>query len=151
MTTKIQINSLQALLRLIGDDTTMEVEVRNSVIQAFAQGFAKSLANTTAIADVLKGIEQKLRDDVRQTAQMTFSDYVTHRGYQTWEIPSKAKDAIRSRVIFEVEAYITECIQTATKDLEKRIEALVEDRLERKVQSVVAKIVAANVEEMLKK
>ena len=45
MSTKIQINSLDALERLIGGDTELEIEVRNSVIQKFAEKHLKPLAN----------------------------------------------------------------------------------------------------------
>ena len=42
---KIQINSLDALERLIGGDTEIEIEVRQSVAENFAKKHLKSLAN----------------------------------------------------------------------------------------------------------
>ena len=41
MSTKIQINSLEALERLIGGDTELEIEVRNSIVQEFAKKYLK--------------------------------------------------------------------------------------------------------------
>jgi hypothetical protein len=50
----IQINSLEALERLIGGDTAAEVDIRNSVVQKFTEKHLKALAgqpNIQAIAD----------------------------------------------------------------------------------------------------
>ena len=40
---KIQINSLEALERLIGGDTQVEIEIRNSIVQEFTKKYLKSL------------------------------------------------------------------------------------------------------------
>lgn len=45
MSTKIQINSLEALERLIGGDTELEIEVRNSIVQEFAKKYLKGIIN----------------------------------------------------------------------------------------------------------
>ena len=41
---KIQINSLEAVERLIGGDTEVEIEVRNSVVQEFAKKHLKAVS-----------------------------------------------------------------------------------------------------------
>lgn len=42
---KIQINSLEALTRLIGDDKEMEISVKQAVLDGFAKRYLKSLVN----------------------------------------------------------------------------------------------------------
>lgn len=42
--TKIQINSLEALERLIGGDSELEFEIRNNVAQDFAKKHLKAVA-----------------------------------------------------------------------------------------------------------
>ena len=41
---KIQINSLAALERLIGGDSDIEIDIRNSVVQAFSKKHLKNIA-----------------------------------------------------------------------------------------------------------
>lgn len=43
MSTKIQINSKEALERLIGNDSELEVELRNSIVQEFSKKYLKSV------------------------------------------------------------------------------------------------------------
>lgn len=44
----IQINSLEALERLIGKDNELEVSIRNSIVQDFSKHYLKSVANEFA-------------------------------------------------------------------------------------------------------
>jgi hypothetical protein len=37
MSVKIQINSLEALERLIGNDNNLEIDIRNSIVQNFTK------------------------------------------------------------------------------------------------------------------
>lgn len=45
MSTKIQINSLAALERLIGGDSETEIEIRNSIVQEFTKKHLKKIAD----------------------------------------------------------------------------------------------------------
>ena len=56
---KIQINSLEALERLIGGDTSMEVELRASIVQDFAKRHLKSIA-----ADEVAKVEVGLKEQI---------------------------------------------------------------------------------------
>lgn len=64
----IQINSVQALERLIGGDTQVEIDVRNSVVQKFAESHLKSLANSSTIKLAVEAIQ---KEAVRELAQAT--------------------------------------------------------------------------------
>lgn len=57
---KIQINSLEALERLIGGDPSLEFDIRNNVAQNFAAKHLKAFANSEAI----KGLEKRVTDMV---------------------------------------------------------------------------------------
>ena len=63
MSTKIQINSLEALERLIGNDTELEIEIRNSVIQKFANKHLKSLATSEVMTKASKAILEQINKD----------------------------------------------------------------------------------------
>ena len=64
MSTKIQINSLEALERLIGNDNKLEIEVRNSIVQKFAEKHLKSLANSPTIHTALNNINDAVTREV---------------------------------------------------------------------------------------
>lgn len=54
---KIQINSVEALERLLGDDPQLDIEVRNNVIQRFAETHLKKVANS----EMIRELEHKLK------------------------------------------------------------------------------------------
>jgi uncharacterized membrane protein YheB (UPF0754 family) len=58
---KIQINSLEALERLIGGDTQLEFDIRQNIVEEFTKKHLKSLANSTLMArteqDIVKAIK----------------------------------------------------------------------------------------------
>ena len=49
---KIQINSLEALERLIGNDKEMEISVKQSILNEFAKKHLKSIANSEAMLSI---------------------------------------------------------------------------------------------------
>ena len=59
---KIQINSLEALERLIGGDSEVEIDIRNSVVQAFATKHLKAVVSHHKIESLcrktVEGIER---------------------------------------------------------------------------------------------
>lgn len=61
---KIQINSLAALERLIGGDTDVEIEIRNSIVQEFAKKHLKCIANK--VDDMLKKFVEELNAKTAQ-------------------------------------------------------------------------------------
>lgn len=69
---KIQINSLAALERLIGDDKEMEVAVKSSIINNFAKNYLKGIAHSEILnalkKAVLAEIELVLRTVVEKTS-----------------------------------------------------------------------------------
>jgi len=62
MGTKIQINSLAALERLIGNDTEMEIELRNSIVQEFTKKHLRSIAEEKLPMYIKSLIEMVVRE-----------------------------------------------------------------------------------------
>lgn len=60
---KIQINNLEALERLIGDDKEMEIQVKSSIINEFAKKYIKSVAHSEIINDLKYTILKELKDE----------------------------------------------------------------------------------------
>ena len=64
----VQINSLEALEKLIGGDSDVEVKIRNSVVQNFTKKYLKSIAHELCckISDdyILNLVENNVRDEL---------------------------------------------------------------------------------------
>lgn len=58
---KIQLNSIDALERLIGGDTEIEIEIRNSVVQEFAKRHLKAVAQE----QVTMAIKNTILDEIK--------------------------------------------------------------------------------------
>lgn len=58
---KIQLNSVEALERLIGGDTETEVEIRNSVVQNFADRQLRAVANSATLKDACDRLSAELK------------------------------------------------------------------------------------------
>ena len=81
MATKIQINSLQALERLIGGDTELEMEVRNSVAQNFSKKYLKGVIDEKIIKLIDKAVAEELGVvnwpfDIKGVAKKRVDEYV---------------------------------------------------------------------------
>ncbi len=57
---KLQINSKEALERLIGGDSQLEIELRNSIVQEFAEKYLKAVANSEVIDSKLEKLKNGL-------------------------------------------------------------------------------------------
>ncbi len=125
MATKIQINSLAALERLIGGDNEFEIEIRNSVVQAFTQKH-------------LKGIAAQQAEHFRAVAAATTEAAINkHIGSRTssWGSGYTLKADVEKEIENSVKYKVGEAIAKAVadnvnaKDLEKLINAMVDKRL----------------------
>jgi len=113
---KIQINSLDALERLIGNDTTLEIEVRNSIVQEFTKKHLKALAEESVIKASEKSVMNYLK-----------TEYLTEqrKGYYGTELILKnpISDVIKNNVNTIVLGEIDRIISTKVMvpELEKKI------------------------------
>lgn len=64
---KIQINSLEALERLIGGDTEVEIDIRNSIVQKFANRHLKGVVNGLVERGLIKAAETEIKKEVFET------------------------------------------------------------------------------------
>lgn len=86
MSIKIQINSLEALERLIGGDSEIEIQIRNSIVHEFTNKHLKSLATTKIMMDT----EQAIKNDIEKQ----FFDVVENG----WKTELHIKDKILKNI-----------------------------------------------------
>lgn len=146
---KIQINSLEALERLIGGDNELEIEIRNSVVEEFSKKHLKSIANSEKLSNIYEAISKKLT-----------SDFVERVNYTDgWTLTKKGEEAVKGRIAHQRERLIDGLVaeglksnkvmldfetmlkgradyivsQLTDKNISSRLDKMVDDRLKQKL------------------
>jgi hypothetical protein len=81
MSVKIQINSLEALERLIGGDSELEIEMRKSIAYDFTTKHLKSLANDPAVQAHMDKARSQLTETVRVEVEKKLGGLVRTNNY----------------------------------------------------------------------
>lgn len=152
----IQINSLEALERLIGGDSETEVEVRNSVIQKFADKHLKALANTDEITQTL----DKIQRDISKEVSIRCSREIASFKKDGWgkitsvKLIDKVEREISSQVRISADTAIQKAVDEAVKvwandnEIKKRINSkfdyytqdFIKNEVRAKLEAVKAKL-----------
>ena len=140
MGTKIQINSLKALERLIGGDSEIEIEIRKSIVAEFAKRHLRSI-----VADIDKIIgEIAIKEFSGCFGKITRNNTWTGEHF---EISDEIKRVIKGQISPIVNKKLSEAINEVVIDV-KYIDELVkyyvdksfEDRVNQKVAEKINKI-----------
>lgn len=114
---KIQINNLEALERLIGDDKEMEIQVKSSIINEFAKRHIKSVANS----EIIKNIETSVLNEMKKTNYFGLMQE-TGSGWNKAIQPSSAlRDIIEKSVVGSIDTIIRTKITEHSLETEKKI------------------------------
>lgn len=113
---KIQINSLAALERLIGDDKEMEITVKKSVINGFAKSYIKSIANS----EIVDTIKKAVLDEVKRTNY--FGLLVQDKSkFYSYLLSNEAKELVRIQVKREIDDLIQKEIAPIREEITNEI------------------------------
>lgn len=151
MSTKIQINSLAALERLIGGDTELEIEIRNNIVQEFTKKHLKQIATASVINQAIHSIEEDLIREFFETVKdgyrnktvlkkdvlTSFKEEMIYRAKEELHLGvNEAMEIVNSKAIID-KALSDACdrILTTLSDsyLEKRLDAMVNAKLKAKL------------------
>jgi len=156
MSVKIQIASLEALERLIGGDSELEIEIRNSIVQAFTNKHLKAIGTKlieTGLENSVKQIlidseylkEKVLNPGYREAKFVVLGDQITAlirekiesiAREEVWNLVHKDIDRNEMLKMFnqKLELSIVKITDTLTDgQLNKRIETLVDQRLKERL------------------
>lgn len=104
---KIQINSLEALERLIGDDKEMEISVKQSILSEFAKKHLKSIANSEAMETLKREVLKELKETgFYGLLKKIESKDMFYREFTL--LTSETKELIKKQVKDEVDSLISE-------------------------------------------
>jgi len=156
MSLKIQIASLAALERLIGGDSTIEIEIRNSIVQNFANKHLKALAGEALDARCVE-LKKNLAGEAEKVLISQFGRLEENgRHYKPTLVineetrtalanaASSAAGEVRTEFIALVGRTITNMMMTRFS--EERIERMIDERFKHGVEEIVRE----KVEERLK-
>lgn len=140
---KLQINSLAALERLIGGDSDLELEMRNSIVQEFSKKYLKGVAER-----ICGNIESVARQECTKVAQ-NFLGKSGWNGYNySFQLTSDAKEAIQYQVDLEIAGLVQEMVNK--KDIEKIVQKEVDRRIDAQVKELVNQEVKEKLAEVVK-
>ena len=145
---KLQLNSLAALERLIGGDTDVEVEIRNNVIQAFANKYLK-----IGVEDMVRKELSAIRCEVdscvsRVVREANLGMFDTSLSCRT-ALTNSAKKAVRdyagevmaTAVTAGVDAAVAACpIADIKRLIDNRVESLTKAEVDKRVAARLAAI-----------
>ena len=144
---KIQINSLAALERLIGGDSELEIEIRNSIVQEFTKKYLKSVAEKvleSEVAVLTKGIKETFQ----QEAQSAIGEMKNSGYYSQTFVPNESfKKAITEQVQQQVDKQISAAIDARFTEVAKKG---VEEQIDYRIKRLMADSFGRTIEEKLK-
>lgn len=131
---KIQINSLEALERLIGEDKELEIVVKESIINEFAKNHLKAVINN----EFLKDLKCEIMKDLKKTDYLGIlkSEKKDYFGNKVLYLSDKTAKLVKSCVLNEVDQIIRE----TTDEVREELNSMVRERLQSTAASVVNSI-----------
>lgn len=134
----LQINSKQALERLIGGDSELEVTLRNNIVQEFAKTHLKKLVpaleSSTAFTELKNGVRKEVTKAIQQQT-ISFKEY--YAGGGLYDV--KLRPEIQEVIDREVKKAISGVIRVAC-----------DEALAKYTEEFITKVVAAQIDHNLK-
>lgn len=131
---QIQINNLAALERLIGGDSQLEFEIRNNIIQAFANKHLKPLVNDYKFDAMLKKVQESGQEEAKKVIEEKLGKFETKNWREYFSLNDNIKTAIRQsaqeKIMEQVDAAAKEVTDKFTPEyLDKLIEKRVNEEV----------------------
>jgi predicted DNA-binding protein len=156
---KIQLNSLEALERLIGGDSELEIEVRNNVVQDFAKKHLKGIA-ATIVGPMFRDIHERSLKDFAETFRNEYGleTFVEKDGWNksktsirlTKETKETLAQLIKNSAATQMREIIAEETNKIVELYLRRIPGEVQKSVDMYIKSEVQRQISIKVAELLK-
>ncbi|MBD5224229.1 MAG: hypothetical protein HDS71_09345 [Bacteroidales bacterium] len=112
---KLQINSKEALERLIGEDKEVEISIKAAIVNQFAKQYLKSVANSAVMDEIKRAVIREVKEETK--------DYIgkTNWGNDYFVKDENLKNAIRKCVKEELDNLIREAVKEQFTPLEQEV------------------------------
>ncbi len=151
--TTLQINSLDALERLLGGDTELEVSMRQGVASAFAVRYLTGVITPEMQKAVTDEVAQRTQAALIETCGK-FGAFARRNGIR-FDLHPSFIDGIKAETVKAVDARVQELVTGAIKAAVERYESTVEREVNRSVsvrlEAVIERRVKEKFEEALRK
>lgn len=117
----LQINSLEALERLIGGDSQMEFDIRQSVVEAFCKKHLKSVTQEQALKLAERAIVEQVKNEVFVNGNISF-------------ITLPYRDHIKREVDKVIEYGISVLIDDKIKQKTQELDKIIQERIDYQVR-----------------
>lgn len=138
-TVKIQINHLDALVRLIGNNSDLEVELRNNVVDKFEKKYLKGLA-AESLARITPWMESLKQSCVNQIEKEIGK--IQAWGQGDVALTSQFKLLIQAAVKRQIEVEVALQVKTLWEDRKAEIMQDVQAVLKKEVEFFARKLVS---------
>lgn len=136
----LQINNLEALERLIGGDSEVEIEIRNSVASRFAEKHLKPLLNSSNVLEIVRKLREQMDKQTIDTLNKEVANFkVTWGEIRDVTVKPEIKDALDSAVYKAINKVVADAVSEGLKTwgsedlleriIDKRIGVLVEEKI----------------------
>lgn len=122
---KIQINSKEALERLIGDDKEMEIAIKNTIIDRFAKQYLKSVANSEIVRELKVAVLAEVEAEVARHVER-----LPTYGISCFKARTELKEAIKNAAKEALRDLVKETIEEQMSDVEKEVKQLLGYKLD---------------------
>lgn len=148
----LQINNLEALERLIGGDSEVEIEIRNSVASRFAEKHLKPLLNSSNVLEIVRKLREQMDKQTIDTLNKEVANFKVTWGNEIHgvtlkpEIKAALDSAVRNTVNKVVADAVSDGLKTwGSEDLleriiDKRIGVLVEEKIRSRINERLEKL-----------
>lgn len=112
---KLQINSKEALERLIGEDKEVEISIKAAIVNQFAKQYLKSVANSAVMDEIKRAVIREVKEETK--------DYIgkTNWGNEYFVKDENLKNAIRKCVKEALDSLIREAVKEQFAPLEQEV------------------------------
>lgn len=119
---KIQINSLEVIERLIGGDSKLEIDIRNSIVQSFSKKYLKPLVNDMS------------GNKLKEIIQLAINDELYERKSYSLSLKPEYAEKLRQEAKYLVEV---ELVKVINEEFKKQMD---KDYLNRLIERQVAHV-----------
>lgn len=139
---QIQINNLAALERLIGGDSQLEFDIRNNIVQAFANKHLKPLVNDIKFDAMLKKVQESGQQEAKKVIEEKLGSFKTQNYREYFALNDNIKTAIRQSAQEKIMEQVKEAVEEVTAKftpeyLDKIISARVDEEVKRRINEGV--------------
>lgn len=144
---KIQVNSGEALARLLGEDPAFQVEFKDRVLDALMDNHIRPLFGPTAFDEIKQKADnaiKKIRDDFVADHVTKISSYTADRSLKP-EINKMIREQTMAAITTEVQCALTderERIQKAINELFARNEKVLETFITKKIDAKITEVLS---------